>query len=135
VVACVLNQSKSHWLLSNALQSTTIMHLKFKEKIINPSTLVSLIDDDFGIAFELSLFTSNIRRKVCVVLDSFLSYFKKIEKKKVHNILYLMIDSKFKSPCLVFSFVGQEEDINIVDENDRRTLYPMFLSVIIIYIQ
>jgi hypothetical protein len=60
---------------------------------------------------------------------------KKLKKKEVHNILYLMIDSKFKSPCLVFSFVGQEEDINIVDENDRRTLYPMFLSVIIIYIQ
>jgi hypothetical protein len=82
VVACVLNQSKSHWLLSNALQSTTIMHLKFKEKIINPSTLVSLIDDDFGIAFELSLFTSNIRREVCVVLDSFLSYFKNFEKRR-----------------------------------------------------
>ncbi len=82
MVACVLNQSKSHWLLSNALQSTNIMHLKFKEKIINPSTLVSLIDDDFGRAFELSLFTSNIKREVCVVLDSFLSYFKKFEKKK-----------------------------------------------------
>jgi hypothetical protein len=73
VVVCVLNQSKSHWLLSNVLQSTITMRLKFKEKIINPFTLVSLIDDDFGIAFELSLFTSNIKREVCVVLDSFLS--------------------------------------------------------------
>ncbi len=135
MVACVLNQFKSHWLLSNALQSTTIMHLKFKEKIINPSTLVSLINDDFEITFELSLFTSNIKREVCVVLDSFLSYFKKIEKKEAHNILYLMIDSRFKSPCLVSSFVGQEEDVSIVDEYDRRTLYPMFLSVIIIHIQ
>jgi hypothetical protein len=34
--------------------------LKYKEKIINPSNPISLIDDDFGITFELSLFTSNI---------------------------------------------------------------------------
>jgi hypothetical protein len=128
VVACVLNQSKSHWLLSNALQSTNTMRLKFREKIINPSTLVSLIDDDFGIAFELSLFTSNIKRQVCVVLDSFLPYLRKFGKRKTHNILYLMIDSRFKNLCVVFSFVGQEEDVSIVDEYDRRTLYLMFLK-------
>jgi hypothetical protein len=31
-----------------------------------------LIDDDFGIVFELSLFASNIKREVCGVLDSFI---------------------------------------------------------------
>jgi hypothetical protein len=51
------------------------MCLKLKEKITNPSNLVNLIDDDFGIAFELSLnIVSNIRREVCGVLDSFLSF-------------------------------------------------------------
>jgi hypothetical protein len=29
-----------------------------------------LIDNDFGIIFELSLFASNIKREVCGVLDS-----------------------------------------------------------------
>jgi hypothetical protein len=53
------------------------MCLKFKVKITNQSTSVNLIDDDFGIAFELSLFASNIKREVCGVLDSFLSFFKK----------------------------------------------------------
>jgi hypothetical protein len=74
VIACVLNQSKSHWLFFDALQSAIIMCLKYREKIINPCAQVSLIDDDFGIAFELSLFASNIRREVCGVLDSFLSF-------------------------------------------------------------
>ncbi len=51
------------------------MCLKLKEKIANPSTLVNLIDDHFGIAFELSLnFVSNIKMEVCGVLDSFLSF-------------------------------------------------------------
>jgi hypothetical protein len=48
--------------------------LKIKEAIINPSTLVNLIDDDSRIIFELSLFISNIRKEVCGVLDSFISF-------------------------------------------------------------
>jgi hypothetical protein len=50
------------------------MCLKLKEKITNPFALVSLIDDDSKIAFELSLYASNIRREVCGVLDSFFSF-------------------------------------------------------------
>ncbi len=71
VTACVLNQSKNHWLLSDALHSTIIMCLKFKEDIINPFSLVNLINDDFGIAFELSFFASDIRKEVYNVLDFF----------------------------------------------------------------
>jgi len=54
------------------------MCLNFKEENANPFALVSLIDDDFDIAFELSLFVSNIRREVCGVLDSFLYFLKNI---------------------------------------------------------
>jgi hypothetical protein len=54
VTTCVLNQSRSHWLFSDALQSTITICLKFKEEITNPSTLISLIDDDSRISFELS---------------------------------------------------------------------------------
>jgi len=61
-------------LLSNALQSPITLCLKFKEEITNPSTLINSIDDDYGIAFELSLFVSNIRRKVCGVLDFFFPF-------------------------------------------------------------
>jgi hypothetical protein len=50
------------------------MCLKFKEKTINPFTPVSLIDDDYGITFELSLFVSNIKREICSVLDSFILF-------------------------------------------------------------
>jgi len=39
-----------------------------------------------------------------------------------------MLDPRFKNLCLVSSFVGQEEGVSIVDEYDRRTLYPMLLK-------
>jgi hypothetical protein len=74
VTTCVLNQFKSRWLFSKALQSAITMCLKFRGKITNPIALVNLIDDDFWITFELFLFTFNIKRKVCRVLDSFLSF-------------------------------------------------------------
>jgi hypothetical protein len=101
VITCVLNQLKSHWLLSNALQFDITMCLKLKEEIINPFAPVSLIDDDFGIAFELSLFASNIRREVSCVLDYFIFLKRKIEKRKTHN-MFLMLYPNFKSLCLVF---------------------------------
>jgi hypothetical protein len=74
VTTCVLNQPKSQWLLSYALQSAIIMCLKFKEETINPSAQVSLNNDDSGVAFKLSLFASNIKREVYGVLDFFLSF-------------------------------------------------------------
>jgi len=101
---------------------------KLREEIINPSAPVNLIDDDFRIAFEWSLFASNIKREVCGVLDSFLSFQKKIEEKKPHNMLSLMLDPRFKSLHLVSFLVGQEEGVSIVDAYDRRILYLMFLK-------
>jgi hypothetical protein len=40
------------------------MLLTCKEKVTNPPAQVSLIDDDSIIAFELSLFTTNIQKEV-----------------------------------------------------------------------
>ncbi len=58
------------WLFSNALQSAIIMCLKLREEITSPYALDNLIDNDFEIIFELSLFASNIKREVCGVLNS-----------------------------------------------------------------
>jgi hypothetical protein len=43
------------------------MCLKCRKKVTNP--LVNLIDDDFGIAFKLFLFVTNIKKEVCGVLE------------------------------------------------------------------
>ncbi len=58
------------------------MCLKFREKITNPYALVSLIDDDYDIAFELFLFASNIKREVCGVLDFLNLFLKKKWRRK-----------------------------------------------------
>jgi hypothetical protein len=104
------------------------MCLKCREEVTNPLAQVNLIDDDFGIAFELTLFAINIRKEVCDVLKLFLSFFLKYEEKNSLNVLYLMLDQRFKSLCLMSSFIGCEQVVNIVEEYDRRSLYPMLLK-------
>jgi hypothetical protein len=39
------------------------MCLKNKEEVIYPPPQVNLIDDDYGIAFELYLFVTNIKKR------------------------------------------------------------------------
>jgi hypothetical protein len=78
------------------------MCLKCKEYITNPLTQVNLIDDDYGISFELFLFITNIQKEVCDVLESFPSFSRKYEKKKIHNMSFFILDPKLKSLHLVF---------------------------------
>jgi hypothetical protein len=49
------------------------MCLKWKEEVTNPPSQVNLIDNDYEIAFELSLFATSIK-EVCNVLESFLCF-------------------------------------------------------------
>jgi hypothetical protein len=43
-------------------------------------------------------------------------------------MLSLMLDLKFKNLCLMFSFIALEQGNVIVEEYDRKTLYPMLLN-------
>jgi hypothetical protein len=68
----VLNQSHGHWLPFDALNLTIIMSLKLYKKYGISLNLQDLIDDDYVVVQELSLFAFNIRRELCGVLDGFL---------------------------------------------------------------
>jgi hypothetical protein len=82
---------------------------------------------NYTIILELFLVASNIK-KVYGVLDSFLSFLRKYEERKAHNMLLLMLDPRFKNLHLVFSFVGPEQGISIVEENDRKSLQLLLLK-------
>jgi hypothetical protein len=126
VIVYVLNQSSGHWLLSNALQSTIILCLKLGEEIRNPFALVNLIGDDSRITFELFLFTSNIRRAICGVLDYLFSFQRKYEKIKAHNMFFMLHPKAFIGYLLLLA--KKKMKIYVVNEYDRRTLYPMILK-------
>jgi len=81
------------------------MNLRLKEENQVFFSLKTLIDDDSIIANALALMASNIRREVCGVLDSFLSFLMKYKNKKSHNMISLMLDPRFKNFHIISSFV------------------------------
>ncbi len=76
----------------------------------------------------LSLFASNIKRKGCGVLKSFLSFYIKFCNFFFPTCYLLMLDLRFKSLCLIFYFIGYKKGVNIVEEYDIQSLYRMFLK-------
>jgi hypothetical protein len=80
------------------------------------------------VAFELICLVFNIRKEVCEVLDSFISFLKKIDERKTHNMLSLMLDPRFNSLRSMFSFIDHDQRIAIVEEYDIMPLYLMFMK-------
>jgi hypothetical protein len=86
------------------------------------------MEEDFGVGLELTFLASNIRKEVCRVLDSFLSFLKKFDERKTHNMLVLMLDSRFKNLHLVSFFIGRDQGVVIVEQFDTMSLHPMFMK-------
>jgi hypothetical protein len=68
------------------------MCLKFKEKITNSSTQVTLIDDDFGVVFELVLLASKVKSEVSSVLECFQVFLERHMKKKISE--HIVFDAR-----------------------------------------
>ncbi len=107
--------------------STITMCIKCREKFTNPLAQINLIDDDYGIAFDLLFYATNIKKEVSSVLTPFF-FLKKVWKKKSHNMLYLTLDPRFKSFHLVSSFIGHEKNVSIIEKYDRWSLYLLLLK-------
>jgi hypothetical protein len=69
--------------------------LKLKKDSKPLSSFENLMENESSLAKELVLLVSNIRKEVCGVLYSFLSFLKKYEENKAHNMVSLMLDFRF----------------------------------------
>jgi hypothetical protein len=104
------------------------MSLKLKEENKIKPSFESLMEDDSIVYDELSLLASNIRREVINVLIFFLSFLKKYENRKAHNMISLMLDPRLKSLRIISSFVGREQSVALVEEYDKKSLYPLLVK-------
>jgi hypothetical protein len=104
------------------------MNLKFKEENQVLPSFESLMDDDSIVNDELSLLAFNIRKEVINVLDFFLSFLKVYDKRKTHNMISLMLNPRYKSLCIIYSFVGREQGGAFVEEYDKKKPYILCWS-------
>jgi hypothetical protein len=101
------------------------MILKFKEEKEVVPSFESVMDDNLVVNDELFLIASNIKREVINVLDSFLSFLKVYDKRKAYNMISFMLDPRYKSLHIISSFIGKEQGVALVEEYDKKSLYPM----------
>jgi hypothetical protein len=82
------------------------MNQKFKEENQVIFSFENLMNDDLIVVDELDLSTCNIKKEVCGVLHSFLSFLKKYENRKSHNMVFLMLSLKAKSYNILICWKG-----------------------------
>jgi hypothetical protein len=100
-------------LLSDAFHFAISMTFKLREPKNAPS-FQTLMKEDSNVALEFICLTSNIRKEVCEGLDSFLSFLKKFDERKTHNMLALLLNSRFKNLCFVSTFIGHDQGVTFV---------------------
>ncbi len=83
------------------------------------------MEEDYDVTFELICLSLNIKKEVCGVLNNFLSFLKNFDETKAHNMLALMLNPRFKSLQLLSFFVGHDQGVASVGQNDTLSLYPM----------
>jgi hypothetical protein len=104
------------------------MILKLREENQVLPSFESLMDDDSIVNDELSLLASNIRREVIDVLDFLFSFLKVYDKRKTHNMIFLMLGPSYKNLCIISSSFGSEQGVAFVEEYDRKSLNPMLVK-------
>jgi hypothetical protein len=82
------------------------------------------MDNDSIVNDKLYLLVFNISKEVFNVF----SFFKVYDKRKAHNMISLMLDLRYKNLCIISSFVGKEQGVVLVEEFDRKSLYPMLVK-------
>ena len=128
VEACIMNQTRGFWLLSDALVSAMTISVKLrvesnKRKVAVPSLEVGSLDS------ELEIMHGRIAKAGCVVLEPFLDFTFKFSKEKAHNMVAIMLDPRYKSLQSISKFVGPQTAKAVVMEYDRLALLPLLMQV------
>jgi len=79
--------------------------------------------EDGNVVYELSCLKSNVKNKVFMFWIFFLSFLKKYEERKAHNMFSLMLDPRFKTLHLVFSLIDHEQGKAIVEKYDKKLCF------------
>jgi hypothetical protein len=98
-----------------------------KEKIGILVSFNNFMEEEFIVPLDLGCLASNIRKNICGVFKFI--FWKTYEKNMVHYMLSLMLNHLFKNLCLMSSFITKQGK-TIVEKHNKKTLYPMFATLV-----
>jgi len=101
-----LNQNCKHWLFKDALQFIITKACEFHDDIVNLVVLNNMGYLETNV-FDAKLvkFMVHMKCQTLKVLQPFFSFFNGFNKKRGHNMLALMLNSKFESMWLVANYL------------------------------
>jgi hypothetical protein len=73
------------------------------------------MEEDVVVVVELNSSAYNIKKEVYNVLDAFLSFIKKFDERKTHNMFALMLDMRYHNLGIIFYSLGKELGVNVVE--------------------
>jgi hypothetical protein len=62
----------------------------------------------------LKTYAKNIKKEVISVVDSFFSFLTTFDERRTQNMLALILDIRFNSLRLIYSFIGREHGVAMV---------------------
>ncbi len=80
ITACVLNQSKGHWLLNDTFNSIIFINLKLRTKHENVPSFQTVMEEDFSVTLELICLASSEKRFLLCYIH-FFHYWKNMKTK------------------------------------------------------
>ncbi len=126
VSTCVLNQSKGHWLLFDALVTiiNLILAMEFQP---NPFVDGNETCDQFDVEFHI--LNKNIFQEVLKVIKPILQFLIVFDSFRVHNVLALMLDPCYKSLWVVENYVGCGNAIHLACEYDMKKIISFMMII------
>jgi len=103
VSTCVMNKSRGHWLLSNALTITITLTMEMEVALLELSIKLEIFD-----LFEAKIhfLHKNMRLEVIKLIKPFLEFLKSFDATQAHNMMVIMLDPSFKALRIVENLVG-----------------------------
>jgi hypothetical protein len=99
----VMNQSRGHWVLSNALIITITLTMEMEVALLKLSIKLEIFD-----LFETKIhfLHKNMWLEVIKVIKPFLEFLKSSNARQAHNMIVIMLDPSFKALHIMENFVG-----------------------------
>jgi hypothetical protein len=114
VFTYVLDQSKGHWLLSDVLNFAISIWLKLKKEIRILVFFIILWKRSPFLFLNYVFWPLTLKNIMVLYLFYFILIFFETWKK-IHNMLLLMLNLRFKNLCLMSSFIGLEQGKVIIE--------------------
>jgi hypothetical protein len=124
VSACVMNQSRGHWLLSNASTISITIIMEMEAQLLELS-----IGLEISYLFETKIFLlhRNMRLEVIKVIKPFLEFMRSFDVRQAHNMTAIMLDPCFKALRIMANLVRRRNAIRLAFEYDVKVVVPLLM--------